>query len=152
MLGRVRTSATSKTGSMCLYPSLSFLSKNLLAKEDPDVIPALSPTLDKSLKVTGPYVRVRTSATIKTGPKCLYPSLSFLSKNQLAKEDPDVTPALAPTLGKSLKVTGPYVQSEPCATIWVGCSGRPRSWSRLVQERFQQDISPATISSWIKQD
>ena len=38
-----------------LYPSPSFLSKNQLAKEDPDsvapvVIPALAPTLDKSLK------------------------------------------------------------------------------------------------------
>ena len=38
-----------------LYPSPSFLSKNQLAKEGPDsvapvVIPALAPTLDKSLK------------------------------------------------------------------------------------------------------
>ena len=38
-----------------LYPSLSFLSKNQLAKESPDsvapvVIPALAPTLDRSLK------------------------------------------------------------------------------------------------------
>ena len=38
-----------------LYPSPGFLSKNQLAKEGPDsvapvVIPALAPTLDKSLK------------------------------------------------------------------------------------------------------
>ena len=40
---------------MSLYPSPSFLSKNQLAKEGPDsvapvVIPALAPTLDRSLK------------------------------------------------------------------------------------------------------
>ena len=44
-----------------LYPSPSFLSKNQLAKEGPDsvapvIIPALAPTLDKSLIVTGPCV------------------------------------------------------------------------------------------------
>ena len=47
-----------------LYPSPSFLAKNLLAKEGPDsvapvVIPVLAPTLDKSLK--------STCATIWTG-------------------------------------------------------------------------------------
>ena len=64
----------------------------------------------------------------------LYPSPSFLSKNQLAKEGPDsvapvVIPALAPSLDRSLKVTGPYVQLEPCATTWTGLqtSGRIRS-------------------------
>ena len=56
MLGYIRTSDTSQTCLKCLcYPSPSFLSKNQLAKEGPDsmapvVIPALVPTLDKSLK------------------------------------------------------------------------------------------------------
>ena len=45
----------SNWSKMSLYPSPSFLSKNQLAKEGPDsvapvVIPALAPTLDKSLK------------------------------------------------------------------------------------------------------
>ena len=47
-----------------LYPSPSFLSKNQLPKEGPDsvapvVIPALAPTLDKSLKVDGSLCPVR---------------------------------------------------------------------------------------------
>ena len=64
----------------------------------------------------------------------MYPSPSFLSKNQLAKEGPNsvapvVIPALAPTLDKSLK--GPCVQSEPFAITWTGPQilGRARSWS-----------------------
>ena len=45
----------SDRSNVSLYPSPSFLSKNQLAKEGPDsvapvVIPALTPTLDKSLK------------------------------------------------------------------------------------------------------
>ena len=66
----------------------------------------------------------------------LYPSPSFLSKNQLAKEGPDsvaplVIPALAPTLDKSSKVTGLCVQSEPFGITWTGPQilGRTRSWS-----------------------
>ena len=56
-----------------LYPSPRFLSKNQLAKEGPDsvapvVIPALAPTLDRSLK-SGPYVRSEHYATIWTGPQ-----------------------------------------------------------------------------------
>ena len=55
MLGKTRISGTSQTDQRCLYPVPSFLSKNQLAKEGPDsvaqvVIPALAPTLDKSLK------------------------------------------------------------------------------------------------------
>ena len=64
----------------------------------------------------------------------LYPSPSFLSKNQLAKEGPDsvapvVIPALAPSQDRSLE--GPYVQLEPCATTWTGLQilGGIRSWS-----------------------
>ena len=66
----------------------------------------------------------------------LYPSPSFLSKNQLAKEGPDsvtpvVVPALAPTLDRSLKSDRSFVRSEPFATTWIGPQtlGRIRSWS-----------------------
>ena len=84
----------------------------------------------------------------------LYPLSSCLSKNQLAKEGPDsvapvVIPALAPTLDKSLK----GVQLEPFAITWIGPQilGKTRSWSFSFKKGFDKDISPATISSWIKQ-
>ena len=66
----------------------------------------------------------------------LYPSPSFLSKNQLAEEGPDsvapvVIPALAPLWISHSRVTGTYVQSEPFAITWTGPQilGRTRSWS-----------------------
>ena len=75
----------------------------------------------------------------------LFPSPSFLSKNQLAKEGPEsVAPVVIPAL--ALLWIDPSsridlcVQSEPCATIWTG----------LPTSGFDKDISPATIS-WIKQ-
>ena len=87
----------------------------------------------------------------------LYPSPSFLSKNQLAKEGPDsVAPVVYqpwPQLwtGPS-SLTGPSVRSELCATIWTGPL---RQNKELVfvsfKKGFDKDISPATISSWIKQ-
>ena len=44
----------------------------------------------------------------------LYPSPSFLSKNKLAKEGPvSVAPVVILRISH-LRVTGPYVQSEPC--------------------------------------
>ena len=65
----------------------------------------------------------------------LYPTPSFLSKNQLAKEGPDsaapvVIPALAPSLDRSLKGARslcPVI--EPCTTTWTGLqtSGRIRN-------------------------
>ena len=66
----------------------------------------------------------------------LYPSPSFLSKNQLAKEGPDsVAPVVIPALAQlwigPSSLTGPSVPSEHYATIWTGpqTSGRIRSWS-----------------------
>ena len=64
----------------------------------------------------------------------LVPSPSFLSKNQLAKEGPEsVAPVVIPAwpllwIGPS-SLTDPFVQSEPCATIWTGLqtSGSTRS-------------------------
>ena len=58
----------------------------------------------------------------------LYPSPSFLSKNQLAKEGPDsVAPVVIPVVIPwpplwigHLRVTGPCVQSEPCVITWTG--------------------------------
>ena len=65
----------------------------------------------------------------------LYPSPSFLSKNQLAKEGPDsvapvVIPALAQLSIDPSSLIGPSVWSEHYATIWTGpqISGRIKSW------------------------
>ena len=51
-------------------------------------------------------------------------------------------------------LTGPSVQSVHSATIWTGpqTSGRIRRWFFVsFKKGFHKDISPATISSWIKQ-
>ena len=72
----------------------------------------------------------------------LYPSPSFLSRNQLAKEGPDsvapvVIPALAPTLDKALTGDRSHVQSEPCVITWTGSQilGGTRSWSLSTGNR-----------------
>ena len=85
----------------------------------------------------------------------LYPSPSFLSKNQLAKEGPDsvtpvVIPALAPTLDRSLKSDSSYVQSEHCVTIWTGPQtlGRTRSWSLSPSRKV---LTKTFHLPWIKQ-
>ena len=89
----------------------------------------------------------------------LYPSPSFLSKNQLAKECPGsvaavVIPALAPTLDRSLKGD----RSLCPVTALHYCLDRTsdlRQNKELVfvsfKKGFHKDISPATISSWNKQ-
>ena len=89
----------------------------------------------------------------------LYPSPSFLSKNQLAKEGPDsvapvVIPALAPALDRSLK------SDRSLCPVRALCYYLDRT-SDIMQNKelvfvsfkkgFDKDISPATISSWIKQ-
>ena len=50
-------------------------------------------------------------------------------------------------------LTGPSVRSEHYAAIWTGhqTSGRIRSWFSSSSRKVSTDISPATISSWIKQ-
>ena len=89
----------------------------------------------------------------------LYPSPSFLSKNQLAKEGPDsvapvVIPALAPSLDKSLK--GDRSRCPVRALrYYLDRTSDLRQNKELgfvsFKKGFDKDISPATISSWIKQ-
>ena len=83
----------------------------------------------------------------------LYPSPSFLSKNQLAKEGQDsvapvVIPALAPSLDRSLK-------GDRSLRYYFDRTADLRQNKELVfvsfKKGFDKDISPATISSWIKQ-
>ena len=88
----------------------------------------------------------------------LYPSPSFLSKNQLAKEGPDsvapvVIPALAPTLDKSLKGDRSLCPVR-ALRYYLDRTSDLRQNKELVfvsfKKGFDKDISPATIS-WIKQ-
>ena len=89
----------------------------------------------------------------------LFPSPSFLSKNQLAKEGPDsvapvVIPALAPTLDRSLKSDRSLCPIR-ALRYYLDRTSDLRQNKELVfvsfKKGFNKDISPATISSWIKQ-
>ena len=89
----------------------------------------------------------------------LYPSPSFLSKNQLAKESPDsvapvVIPDLAPTLDKSLKSDRSLCPVR-ALRYYLDRTSDLRQNKELVfisfKKGFDKDISTATISSWIKQ-
>ena len=89
----------------------------------------------------------------------LYPSPSFLSKNQLAKEGPDsvapvVIPALAPTLDKSLKGDRSLCPVRALC-YYLDRTSDLRQNKDLVfvsfNKGFDKDISPANIFSWIKQ-
>ena len=86
----------------------------------------------------------------------LYPSPSFLSKNQLAKEGPDsvapvVIPALAPTLDRSFR----SLCLVRALRYYLDRTSDLGQNKELVcvsfKKGFDKDISPATISSWIKQ-
>ena len=89
----------------------------------------------------------------------LYPSPSFLSKNQLAKEGPDsvtpvVIPALAPSLDRSLKGDRSLCPVR-ALRYYLDRTADLRQNKGLVfvsfKKGFDKDISPATISLWIKQ-
>ena len=88
-----------------------------------------------------------------------YPSPSFLSKNQLAKEGPDsvapvVIPALAPTLDKSLKSDRSLCPVRALRYYLNRTSDLGHNKELVFvsfKKSFDKDISPATISSWIKQ-
>ena len=76
----------------------------------------------------------------------LYPSPSFLSKNQLAKEGPDsvapvVIPALAPTLDKSLKSDRSLCPVRVLRYYLDRTSGRTKSWSSSPSRRVSTRTS-----------
>ena len=88
----------------------------------------------------------------------LYPSPSFLSKNQLATEGPDsvapvVIPSLAPSLDRSLKGDRSLCPVRALRYYLDRTSDfRPKELVFVsFKKGFDKDISPATISSWIKQ-
>ena len=89
----------------------------------------------------------------------LFPSPRFLSKNQLSKEGPEsvapvVIPALAPTLDRSLKSDRSLCPIR-ALRYYLDRTSDIRQGKELVfvsfKKGFDKDISPATISSWIKQ-
>ena len=89
----------------------------------------------------------------------LYPAASFLSKNQLAKDGPGsvapvVIPALAPTLDRSC-VGDRTLCPVRALRYYLDRTKDIRQEKELVfvsfKKGFTKDISPATISSWIKQ-
>ena len=89
----------------------------------------------------------------------LFPSPRFLSKNQLAKEGPEsvapvVMPALAPTLDRSLKSDRTLCPVR-ALRYYLDKTSDIRQGKELVfvsfKKGFDKEISPATISSWIKQ-
>ena len=89
----------------------------------------------------------------------MYPSPSFLSKNQLAKEGPDsvapvVIPSQTPTLDKSL-TSDRSLSPVGALRYYLDRTSDLRQNKELVfvsfKKRFDKEISPATISSWIKQ-
>ena len=88
----------------------------------------------------------------------MYPSPSFLSKNQLARDGPAsvapvVIPALAPTLDRSLREDRTLCPIRALKYYMEGTS-HLRQNKELVfvsfKKGFDKDISPSTISSWIK--
>ena len=89
----------------------------------------------------------------------LYSSPSFLSKNQLAKEGPDsvapgVITALAPTLDRSLKSDRSLCPVRALHYNLDRTSDLSQNKEVVFvsfKKGFNKDISPATISSWIKQ-
>ena len=89
----------------------------------------------------------------------LYPSPSFLSKNQLARDGPSsvalvVIPALAPSLDRSLKEDKSLCPVR-ALHYYLDRTKALREGKDLVfvsfRKSFQKDIVPSTISSWIKQ-
>ena len=82
----------------------------------------------------------------------LYPSPSFLSKNQLAKEGPySVAPVVIPALASILDRSLCPVRA---LRYYLDRTSYIRQNKELVfvsfKKGFDKDISPATISSWIK--
>ena len=89
----------------------------------------------------------------------LYPSPSFLSKNQLARDGPAsvapvVIPALVPSLDKSLMEDKSLCPVQ-ALRYYLDRTKDLRQGKDLVfvsfRESFRKDIVPASISSWIKQ-
>ena len=85
----------------------------------------------------------------------LFPSPSFLSKNQLAKEGPEsvapvVIPALAPTLDRSLKSDRSLCPVR-ALRYYLDRTSDLRQHKELVfvsfKKSFDKDISPATLGS-----
>ena len=102
---------------------------------------------------------IGTSDTSQSGLRCpctphpaFYPRISWLRRVQIVS--PVVIPALAPTLDKSLKADRSFCPGRALC-YYLDRTSDLRQNKELVFVSFKKgsdkDISPATISSWIKQ-
>ena len=129
-----------------LYPSPSFLSKNQLAKEGPNsvapgVITALGPTLDRSLKSDRSLCPVRALRY-------------YLDRTSDLRQNKEVVfVSLGPTLDRSLKSDRSLCPVR-ALRYYLDRTSDLRQNKEVVfvcfKKGFDKDISPATISSWIK--
>ena len=104
--------------------------------------------------------KIRTSGTSQTGQRCpctnlpaIFQRISWPKRVQTVWPQWLYQPWPQHWIDHS-SLTGLYAQSEHCATIWTGPqTGRTRELVLVsFKKGFDKDISPATISSWIKQN
>ena len=100
---------------------------------------------------------IRISGIRKTGVRSLYPSPSFLSKNQLARDGPAL---VAPVVILAPSLDGSLTQDRSLCPVRALryyldrtkdlCKGKDLVFASF-RKSFQKDIVPANVSSWIKQ-
>ena len=100
---------------------------------------------------------IRTSDTSQTGLRCLctphpafYPRIRWLRKVQIVWLQWSFQSWHHLWISHS-RVTGPYVQLEPCLDRTSDLRQNKELVFVSLKKGFDKDISPATISSWIKQ-
>ena len=100
---------------------------------------------------------IRTSDTSQTGLRCpctphpaSFPRISWPRRVQTVWLQWSFQPWHHLWINHS-RVIGPYVQLEPYATTWTGLRQNKELVFVSFKKGFDKDISPATISSWIKQ-
>ena len=102
-------------------------------------------------------VYIRTSDTGQTGLRCsCIPHPAFFQRTSWLRRAQTVWPRWLYQPWPPLwiirpRVTGPYVQSEPCVITWTGpqISGRTRSWSLSPSRKGL--IRTSHMPLWIKQ-
>ena len=135
-----------------LYPSPSVLSKNQLAKEGPDsvapvVIPALAPTLARSLKSDWSLCPVRALRYYldRTSDLRLNKELVFVSFKK--GFDKDISPATSSQTRKP----SPYIRLKPVMSgplLLPRPSSQESHWNRYYQPAIGSHTTPSHTSTW----
>ena len=159
MLGRKRNIRhQSDWSKVSLYPSPSFLSKNQLAKEGPDsvaplVIPALAPTLDRSLKSDRSlcpvralhYYLDRTSGRIRNWS--LSPSRMALTRTSHLPPSPHGSNRLCSYVTSSqTRKPSPYIRLKPMMSGPVQLpkpSSQESHWNKYYQPVTGSHTTPS---------